>query len=261
MKTAIITGGSSGIGLEFARQLAAKKFSLLLIAHDDDQLKNAARDLQEKFGTKVEILAGDLAEDKFIAKVCAQIRDTRNLEFLINCAGFGLHESLLDDSEKAFAKQNVAFKVMAQNVLEFSAIAAQKMKSRGRGKIINVASTNAWLYSRNYSALKSWLVSYTEALAIELRGSGVFATAVAPSWMHTNFHRNAGLDKPSVPEFLFVKPEMVVQTTLRAAEEGKILHVPSVKWKIIIWCLAHGPRELSRFVSQKYMNSKNYKNK
>ena len=274
MKTALITGGSSGFGLEFAKQLAAQKYKLILVARDLDQLENVAIDLTKQFGVKVAVLAGDLAEEKFVAKVTAKIRETKNLEILINNAGFGLHESLLDSGAAAIAKQKAAFAVMAQNILEFSAAAAGNMLAQKidgdsknnfakdfHGQIINIASTSAWTYQGNYSAIKHWVVSYTEGLALELRETGITATAVCPAWMHTDFHKGAGLQEPSVPEWLFVRPEIAAKVGLRDARKGKILSVPTAKWKIIIWCLSHGPRGWGRWVSRKYMSSRNYQGK
>jgi len=261
MKTAFITGGSSGFGLEFAKQLAAQKYGLVLVALNADDLQTVATNLREKFKVPVETLAGDLSGDDFIAKVSDKIRETEDLEILINDAGFGLHESLLDDSAAAFAKQRAAWRVMAQNTLEFSAVTASQMAARKHGQIINIASTSAWTYQGNYSALKHWVVSYTEGLAIELRGSGVTTTVICPAWAHTHFHAAAGLPEPSMPQWLFVAPEVVAKIGLNDSRKGKIISIPTIKWKIIIWFLDHGPRGLSRFVSRKYMASKNYQEK
>ena len=254
MKTALITGGSSGFGLEFARQLAAQKFNLILVARNVEQLQAAADELHQQFGVATDILAGDLSDETFVADVVRKIHTTKDLAVLINDAGFGLHESLLDDSPEATAKQRAAFRVMAQNVLELSAAAAQTMMAqKTKGQIINIASANAWIYTGNYSALKRWVVSYTEGLAIELAGSGVTTTAVCPGWSHTNFHKNVNLPEPNVPEWMFVKPAAVVSEGLKASRKGQIICIPTARWKFMLWVAEHFPRTIARSFTRRYM--------
>ena len=258
MSKALITGGSSGIGLEFSRELAAQGYDLILVARGGNGLEPAAEDLRKEFNINVETIAGDLADHADVEKVMAKIRQTEDLEYLINCAGFVLHVNLLSTDPEDFKMQRAAMDVMATNILLFCAEAAEVMKKRGGGKIINIASASAWWFQGNYSAIKHWVVAYTEALAIALKGTGVTATVVAPAWMKTNFHTSAGLERPAVPDWLYVNVETAVHEGLRAAGKGKVLCVPTFKWKVVICCLEHGPRSLARLMTRRYMASKNY---
>jgi len=258
MSKALITGGSSGIGLEFSRELAAKGYDLILVARGGNGLEPTVENLRQEFGVNVETIAGDLADHTDVEKVMAKIRQTEDLEYLINCAGFVLHVNLLSTDPEDFKTQRAAMDVMATNILLFCAEAAEVMKKRGGGKIINIASASAWWFQGNYSAIKHWVVAYTEALAIALKGTGVTATVVAPAWMKTNFHTSAGLERPAVPDWLYVNVEQAARAGLKTAEKSKVLCVPSLKWKIIVWFLAHGPRTWARSMTRRYMASRNY---
>lgn len=301
MATAVITGGSSGIGLEFARALAAKNYDLILIARGEENLQRATIELS-KFAVQVKTMNLDLSDPEQISLAAKKVRAAKNLEILVNAAGFALHEKLLDSDQKSLAKQRAAFLVMAETPLILSAAAAENMRknldkksvqensvgeiaarnsknsaanssensapnptiSRDfHGKIINVASTSAWTFQGNYSALKRWLVTFTESLNLELKQFShenvrISATAVCPAWMHTNFHAAANLGEPSVPNFLYQDPRKVAKKTLRAAEKGKIIFVYGALWKTIIFFLSHAPKFVTRKISQKYLASKNY---
>jgi short-subunit dehydrogenase len=261
MAKALVTGGSSGIGLAFARQLAAENYDLILLARDRQRLKRTAQKIRRDYGIKVEILASDLAKTAEINKVLAKIRRLPDLAILVNCAGFGLHQSLVDDDRFAQAKQRVAFNVMVLGVQQLSSAAAAQMKRRQSGQIINVASTSAWTSAGNYAAIKAYVVALSQALSVELAGSGVNVTVVCPAWSSTNFHKAAGLAEPSWPRWLFVSPETVAKVGLKAAKNGKSLVVPTVLWKLLIFCLRHLPRCLVRRLSRRYMTSQGYKAK
>jgi short-subunit dehydrogenase len=173
--------------------------------------------------------------------------DKKPVEVLVNSAGFVLHDSLITGD---LAHQRAAFKVMAEAVLVLSQTAAAAMTKRGTGKIINIASTSAWFYSGNYSALKRWVVVYTQSLALELRGSGVSATAVCPGETKTDFHAHGGLKRPGIPEWLWCQPEQIARAGLSAANKNRAVYVPTVRWRLITWALQHFG-VLARSVSRK----------
>lgn len=261
MATAIITGGSSGIGLRFAESLAARGFDLILIARDEAKLMQVCQDISHDYKVKARPLAVDLADEDGVEQVAAIISRTKDLAYMVNNAGFATHVDASDNSRSAHKLQRAAIEVMALNTLIFSSAAATVMRRRGQGRIINIASTAAWTFQGNYSAIKRYVLTYTQSLALSLEGTGVTATVICPAWMHTNFHRSAGLGEPSIPEWLYVTPEQVVQQALRGADRGKRIVVPTVRWKVIVWLLAHGPVALRRQISRIYLNSDNYRKK
>jgi uncharacterized protein len=234
---ALITGGSSGIGYEFARQLALDGYNLIIASRDDDKLAAAANELQKTFKVQVETMKVDLANKNQVDDIIGYIENLENrVQVVVNDAGFAVHESLLskDDSH-----QLAAFAVMAEATLRISGAAARTMKTMGKGHIINVASTSAWLFAGNYSALKRWTVVYTESLALELKGSGVTATAVCPGWVKTDFHKNGGVSRPNVPDWIWIPVDVVVTSALSAAVKGKSRVVPTLRWKIAIFVVSH----------------------
>lgn len=258
MAWAVITGGSSGMGLEFARQLAGSGCDLCLVARDNAGLQAVSKELKQQYHIKVKTLAVDLADKKAADEVFKQIIDTSDLAYMVNNVGFGLHAPVDDALDDTIAKQCCAMDVMATNLMRFSLAAVRVMKQQGYGHIINVSSTAAWTLQGNYSAIKGYVLTYTRSLALALKGSGVTATAVCPAWMHTNFHAALGLPEPSIPEWVYVKPPEVVCEAIKAAKRGKSWIIPTRRWRLAIWFLQHGPVALRYSVTRRYMKTKNY---
>jgi short-subunit dehydrogenase len=254
---ALITGGSSGIGLAFARELASDGWNLILASRDKN-LDVIANDLHLEFDVDIETLHVDLSVASDLEKIKRRLADdSKPVEILVNSAGFVLHDSLIDGD---LAHQHAAFAVMAEAVLVLSQAAAVSMKRRGSGKTINIASTSAWLYAGNYSALKRWVVVYTESLALELRGSGVSATAVCPGETKTDFHAHGGLKRPGIPDWLWCQPEQIAQSGLRATNKNRAVYVPTIRWRIIAWACRHFDG-LARLISRKLVAGRIKENK
>ncbi|MCL2490501.1 MAG: SDR family NAD(P)-dependent oxidoreductase [Propionibacteriaceae bacterium] len=257
---ALVTGGSSGIGLAFARTLAEHGADLVLVARDGGKLDEVAAQLRAGYAIDVETMAVDLARPDDVAQVAARIEvDEKPCDVVINNAGIALHASLLDDD---LALQETAMAIMVTAVLKLSNVAARAMVRRGTpGHIINVASASAWINVGNYSAIKAWVVSYTRGLAVELRGSGVTATAVCPGWVKTAFHDRAGVGRPKLPAFIWVDADVVAAEGLAAALAGRSVCVPSMKWRFAIWVAQHGPAVVAEKASQMLVSSRHSPNR
>lgn len=251
MATALITGGTSGIGAEFARAYALRGYDLVLVARDSERLAEMAAELSS---VSVETISADLAKRADVDRVAARLDDLEKpIDILVNNAGFGMHVSLLS---RDIATMDRAFDVMARAVLVLGGAAARGMTARGHGSIINVGSTAGYMTMGAYSAIKAWVMSYTEGLAVELRGSGVTATALAPGWVHTEFHDRAGIRKSSVPDFLWLQAPKLVESAVRDAAKGKVISLPSARYKVLIWFARHIPRSTNRWVSRKISSSR-----
>ena len=254
---ALVTGGSSGIGLAFARTLAEHGADLVLVARDAAKLEAVAGQLRASYAVGVEVLPADLARPADVAQVAARLADDgAPVDLLVNDAGVGLHASLLtpdhdDEQEQAFA-------IMVTAVLKLSGAAAQAMVRRGSGRILNVASASAWIYSGNYSAIKRWVVSYTQALALELAGTGVTATAVCPGWVKTPFHERSGVERPHLPGFIWVDADVVARQGLADTLAGRAISVPGAKWKFAIFVAQHGPQGIVRAISRQLLKSRRH---
>ncbi|MDR2620914.1 MAG: SDR family NAD(P)-dependent oxidoreductase [Propionibacteriaceae bacterium] len=254
MATALVTGGTSGIGLAFAEALARLGDDLVLVARDVERMQETAADLHARFAVNVETMVADLSVRNDINKVRLRLLDDAHpVDTLVNNAGFGLHTALLDED---MGVQERAMTAMMTAVLLLSNAAGRAMRERGRGVIINVSSASSWIYTGNYSAIKRWVLSYTQALALELEDTGVRVVATCPGWAKTRFHERSGVPRPKLPEFAWVKPEQVVKEALAAAAVGQVVSIPSRTWKIALWIAQHGPQAIPRWFSRKISRSR-----
>ena len=258
MATALVTGATAGIGHAFVRHLAARGYDVVLVARDTERMAALKSDLENQYGISAEVLTADLAVAADVTRVADRIEDPEHpIDMLVNNAGFGLHADLLDKSKLALQRR--AFDVMAWAVLELSAAAGRAMKARGHGNIINVGSTSAWIMSGNYSAIKAWVLTFTEALASELYGTGIKVTALCPGWVHTEFHDRAQIKKTNLPEIVWVDIDVLVSEALRDNDRGKLVSIPTWRWKAAIFVATHGPKGVVRWFSRKLSSSRRKK--
>ena len=127
--------------------------------------------------------------------------------------------------------------------------AAQVMKGRGSGAIINVSSLTSLTTQGTYSAHKAWVRTFTEGLAAELQGSGVHVTVVCPGLVHSEFHKRAGVDAGQWSDFVFATPANVVDASLKACKRGQIIVTPTALYKAAAAALRLSPRKLVRYVA------------
>lgn len=246
---ALITGGTSGIGLEFARQLAERGLDLVLVARSGDRLERTAKQLEWRYGIDVETLEADLEREPDRARVVTRLSDENEpIEVFVNNAGAGLYEPLVTEDLEPHRK---ALEVMLWAVLELGAAASVAMKSRGHGVIINTASVSGLVPMGGYSAIKSWVKTYSEALYLQLRDHGVHVTTFMPGWVRTEFHQRTGVKTSSIPDFLWLQPERVVSECLADTERGKAISIPSKRFKVIAFLAQSGPKSVVRSVVSK----------
>ncbi len=254
MATALITGGTSGIGAEFARQLAARGYDLVLVARDRERLERMAAELHGAHGVSVETLPADLSDRADVARVAARLGEAAHpIDYLVNNAGFGVHSKLLAEDVSAHDR---AFEVMCRAVYVLGGAAARAMRDRGHGTIVNVSSTAGFIAMGAYSAIKAWVTAYTEGLAVELRGSGVGATALCPGWVRTEFHERAGIRTASIPDAMWIDVVPLVRAGLRDAERGRVISIPGGRWKVLFAIVRHLPRTTVRWVSGKIVSGR-----
>jgi short-subunit dehydrogenase len=244
--TALVTGATAGLGAEFARQLAALGQDLVVVARDTERLERTAVELRTTYGVSVEVLTADLADREQVRRVADRLSDAeRPVDTLVNNAGFARRTSYLDD----LGEEERALEVMAHAVLVLSHAAARAMRDRGRGRILNVASVAAFVAMGTYSATKSWVVVFSEALSRELAGTGVTVTAVCPGFTHTEFHARADLNMSRLPSWAWLDAEQVVREGLADAARGKVVSIPSRQYAALVTVLRYTPRGLVRAVS------------
>jgi len=238
--TALITGASSGLGLEYAWQLAAVRHNVVLVARREDRLEEVAEEIRQVAGVRVEVLARDLANRAELDDVAARLRtDVDPIGLLVNNAGFGLGQSFVGGD---LAREEEALDVLVRAVLVLSHAAAPAMVARGHGAILNVSSVASHTVMGTYAAHKTWVRTFTEALASELRTTPVTVTVVMPGLVRTNFHEASGLDSSTWPDFGWLTAEDVVGSSLEAVRRGKVLCTPSLLYKAATGLLRTAPR-------------------
>lgn len=233
-KTALITGASSGLGAEFARQLAARGADLVLVARDRAALEEIAESLRAEHRVAVEVLVADLVDPAGLETVAARVSDdARPIGILVNNAGFGLD---LDFAGNDIADEERHLDLHVRATMRLSHAALRAMLARGRGRIVNVASVAAFLPRGTYGAVKMWVVSFSRWANARYSGQGVTVTAVCPGFTHTNFHERLGLPpgQEGIPAFLWLDAADVVREGLRDVARGKGVSIPSLRYKVLI---------------------------
>ena len=249
MGTALVTGATAGLGLEFAWQLATARHNLVLVARDEARLEQAAEQIRAAAGVDVEVLRADLSLIDDVERVAARLRvtDPNPVGLLVNNAGYGIKAKFIDDSLDAELK---ALDVMVRAVMVLSHAAAGQMKQRGRGAILNVGSVAALMATGTYSAHKAWVRTFTESLAAELAGTGVVASVVAPGLTHTEFHRRMNADTSALPELAWLEAPRVVSDALAGLRRRVVLNTPSLRYKAASALLRLAPRPVVRAIGR-----------
>ena len=254
MATALITGGTSGIGAEFARQLAARGDDLVLVARDPDRLAETATQLKDRYGVGVETISADLGVRDEVMTVAKRLASTEQpVDILVNNAGFGIPTPLVTEDTSA---HEYGIEVMIRAVLILAAAAGLAMKARGQGQIVNVSSTAGFVTMGHYSAIKAWVTTYSEALAGELRPHGVTVTALCPGYVQTEFHQRASIRTGAIPGPMWVDLERLVAEALRDVAKGKIISIPTRRYRVLMFAARHFPRWAVRAVSRQMSSSR-----
>jgi hypothetical protein len=247
MRTALVTGATSGIGHAFCRELAERGNDLVIVARHRARLENVSDELRARYSVNVEILAADLSKRAQLQRVADRLADRdRPVNLLVNNAGFSTGKSFLKGD---LADEEAMLDVLCRAVLVLSHAAARSMRERGRGHIINVSSVAGFVPTSTYGASKAWVTAFTETLAHELSGSGVSATALCPGYTHTEFHERASLDMSRLPHALWLEADWLVRDCLDDVRAGKVVSVPGVQYKVLTGVAQVVPNSLLRAVS------------
>ncbi|QTX03423.1 SDR family NAD(P)-dependent oxidoreductase [Agromyces archimandritae] len=251
MPTALITGASSGLGVEFARNLAATGADLVLVGRDRDALDAVAEEVRSRHGIRTEVLPADLVKPDELARVEARVADREHpIDLLVNNAGFGLP---LDFAANDIDDEVRHLRVHIEAPMRLMHAALGAMLARGRGRIVNVASVAGFIPRSTYGACKGWLIGFSRWANGYYGPRGVTVTAVCPGYTHTNFHERLGLPpgQEGIPAWMWLDARTVVAEGLRDAARGKPVSVPSLRYKLLVGLTRVLPPTLAARVGEK----------
>lgn len=224
---ALVTGASSGIGEQFARQLSQMGHRVALVARREDRLSQLAEELGGD--ERAVVIGADLAVPEQRDRLAARLEELgAQVEILVNNAGYGIFQPFGDKDRDAEIQQ---VRLLVEAVVDLMARYLPDMKRRGRGAIINMSSTagfQALPYNAGYSAAKGYVLLLSEAVHAEAKEHGVSVTAVCPGPVPSGFQdaSDANYFAERLPKFTFVSPERVASDALRAAAQGHISVIP-----------------------------------
>jgi short-subunit dehydrogenase len=249
-ETAFITGASSGIGLDLA-QLMAPNFDLIITARNQAELEKIAKELQTAHGNYVHVIPADLAQPEAPQQIFAEIeRRGLPVDILINNAGFGSYGTFAE-SDPRTSLSMVEVNIAALTAL--TRLALPGMIQRKRGRIMNVASTAGFQpgpLMAVYYATKAYVIMFSEAIANELKASGITVTCLCPGATATNFAGRANMEESRLFKLGAMKSRDVALTGYKGMMAGKGLVIPGFLNKTVAMSVRFSPRKLVTAISR-----------
>jgi uncharacterized protein len=249
-KTALVTGASAGLGMELASLFAADGHDVVVVARRRDKLDELAAQIKSKRAVDVHVLAEDLARPGAAARIMEELqRRGLEIDFLVNNAGFGGTGAF---AERELAREIEMIQVNVVTLVELTRLLLPAMIARKSGRVLNIGSTAGFVpgaFMAIYYASKAFVNSFTEALSVELDGTGVTATVSCPGATATEFAQVAGNDKTPLFKSRVMGAREVAEDAYRAMLRGEPLAVPGFMNKLRIASLRLAPRGMARNVA------------
>lgn len=221
-RTALITGASSGIGAALARKLAMRRYDCVLTARRTDRLEKLASELEHDYGVLASAIGADLADREGTAKLIERVEKLGvTVDILVNNAGFGVYGAFVDQADERIAR------MLELNLISLTSLThhyVRNMVARRTGRVLQVASVGAYQPSPRYavySATKSYVLSFSQALNRELRGTGVTVTTVCPGLTATEFHEVAAHKKAKWMDLVTMTADEVAEIAVRSMLRGR----------------------------------------
>lgn len=247
---ALITGASVGLGREYARIFAADGHDVVLVARTESKLRELAAELEKHPGVKAYVLAEDLGDPGAPDRIFQAVQKLGlEIGFLVNNAGFGSNGAFV---ALPLSREREMVQVNVVALLSLSRLFLPAMVQRGHGRILNVASTAGFVpgpFMATYYASKAFVVSHSEALAYELRGTGVTVTAHCPGATATEFARTAGNDKSVLFQLAVADAHPVALHGYRAMLAGRPVSIYGLLNRLLIQSQRFAPRALLRAIA------------
>lgn len=253
---ALITGASSGFGIDFARELAGQKHNLVLVARRTEPMEGLARELEARHGIRTRVIGMDLARSGAGAQLKAQLdAEGIAIEVLVNNAGYGIYGEFI---EQPLARTMDMLQLNVLSLTELTHAFGADMARRGRGQILLVASIGGYQATPTYaaySASKAYVLLFGEALHEELKGRGVTVTVVSPGVAATSFLAVAGQEATPYHRLLMMRSDEVVRAGLKALRRGRASVIPGFLNALTMWLNRLVPRSTQRKTAHALMRS------
>jgi hypothetical protein len=240
---AVITGASSGIGRAFAFELTERGFPVFLIARREAELERVADEVARRGGA-ARIIVADLATAEGIAHASAELQDI-DVAVLVNNAGVGAHGAF---AEQAIGRETDQVALNIGAVVALTRRLLPKMIARGRGLVVNLASVLGFMsvpYFATYAATKAFVIHFSEALSVELQGTGVQVLAASPGVTKSDFARTAGSgdQEGGLPQ---LTAEHVARVAMKAADAQRVVRPIGATYRLLAFLAAITPRAIMR---------------
>ena len=251
-KYALVTGASSGIGLEVSKNLASKGYNLVLTARRTDLLNDLANDIENQYGVNVDVISKDLSlydSPKEIYEFCESKNYDINL--LVNNAGYGIktafHNTSVEDEENFI-------RVLGTSVIMLTKLFLPNMIKNGDGKIMIVSSVASFAAPSAiqplYGPIKTFMNRFSDSININYKHKGITSTSVCPGFTVTGFHTASGVQEQMdrVPKFMVFSAERIAKEAVDATLAGKSLCVPTKTYKFLVFMLKNIPQSILRLI-------------
>lgn len=249
-ETTLITGASSGIGLDLAK-LMAPDFDLIITARNQSELENVARELEAAHGNHVHVIPADLSQSEAPEQLFAEIaRRGLPVDILVNNAGFGSYGAFAESDHQTELDM---IQVNITALTSLTRLALPGMLERKRGRIMNVASTAGFQpgpLMAVYYATKAYVIMFSEAIANELKSSGVTVTCLCPGATATKFAGRAKMEESRLFKMGAMRSEDVARTAYKGMIAGKTMVIPGVLNRAIAMSVRFSPRKLVTAISR-----------
>lgn len=252
MKTALITGASSGIGKEFVEIFARNGYNLVLAARNEKVLHEIAKSTADKFNNKIEVIAIDLSTKENPQQLYNLVHEKDiQIDVLVNNAGFGEHGNIVETLPSRLTNM-IDLNISA--LTELTTLFVTEMTQRGSGKVLNIASTAAFQPIPRmavYAATKAYVLNFTEALHFELKNTNVTVSALCPGATHTGFEKSANFKTPNLFKGA-MDPKTVAEIGYKGLMKGKMTIISGGKNKVLsFFANAMPSRKLPLIVASK----------
>lgn len=241
-RRALITGATSGIGLSFARALAADGRDLVLVARTADRLEQVADQLRAKHGVVVEVLVADLSTTDGMDRASDRLTATSDpVDLLVNNAGSSLAGWF---GTTDIADEDAQLDLLVRAPMHLMDAAIKSMSGRGGGAVINVASVAAFTPRGVYSAHKAWLVNLSRWADLHYDDVNIQVQALCPGFVRTEFHQRGQMDVSGVPRWMWLNSDKLVRASLRDLARDKAVSIPTLRYKILATIAQYAPKSL-----------------